>query len=66
MASYNRGEFFRYSKKELLDYIEQQNEQLTRFESRFRGKWSIGTFNMCLNSYYRISTCTFTCIHRCS
>ena len=38
MAGYNRGEFFRYGKGELLDYIEQQNEQLSRFESRFRGE----------------------------
>ena len=41
MAGYNRGEFFKYSKGELLDYIEQQNEQLTRFESRFRGKCAV-------------------------
>ncbi len=39
MASgYDRGEFSKLSKERLLDYIEQQTEQLNRFETRFRGK----------------------------
>ena len=35
---YNRKDFFTFPKDQLLDYIEQQNEQLARFETRFRGK----------------------------
>jgi len=39
MSKYDRGEFSRFDKGQLLDYIEQQNEQLSRFETRFRGEW---------------------------
>lgn len=38
MAQYNRDHFSTYPKKQLLDYVEQQNEQLARFETRFRGR----------------------------
>ena len=37
MVEYNRKEFSQYSKAALLDHIEQQNEQLGRLETRFRG-----------------------------
>ena len=37
MAAFNREELSRCSKAELLDYIEQQQDQLSRFETRFRG-----------------------------
>ena len=37
MAGFNREELSRRSKAELLDYIEQQSDQLGRFETRFRG-----------------------------
>ncbi len=40
MAGFDREEFSKLSKEELLDYIDQQCDQLTRFESRFRGEWS--------------------------
>lgn len=33
---YSRENFSQFSKDQLLDYIEQQNEQLSRFEGRFR------------------------------
>ena len=37
MATFDRSMFAHSSRDELLDYIEQQSEQLGRFESRFRG-----------------------------
>lgn len=36
MAGYDREEFSRHTNDQLLDYIEQQVEQLNRFETRFR------------------------------
>ena len=38
MASFSREEFGLRSKSELLDYIEQQSEQISRLETRFRGE----------------------------
>ena len=38
MSGFNREELSRCSKAELLDYIEQQYDQLSRFETRFRGE----------------------------
>ena len=52
MAGFNREELSRRSKAELLDYIEQQSDQLGRFETRFRGRAStIGTLAKYLVSY---------------
>ena len=42
MAKYEREEFYRLSKAQLLDYIEQQIDQLNRFETRFRGEFING------------------------
>ena len=36
--AFNREDFAVRSKSELLDYIEQQCEQVTRLETRFRGE----------------------------
>ena len=38
MASFSREDFAVRSKSELLDYIEQQSEQISRLETRFRGE----------------------------
>ena len=38
MVSYEREEFSQLTKDQLLDYIEQQQDQLSRFELRFRGE----------------------------
>lgn len=35
---FDRSQFSSLTKEQLIDYIEQQNEQLSRFETRFRGK----------------------------
>ena len=53
MAGFNREELSRRSKAELLDYIEQQSDQLGRFETRFRGRAAstIGTLATYLVSY---------------
>ena len=53
MAGFNREELSRRSKADLLDYIEQQSDQLGRFETRFRGRAAstIGTLATYLVSY---------------
>ena len=38
MSSFNREDFAVRSKSELLDYIEQQSDQISRLETRFRGE----------------------------
>ena len=49
MATLTREELSERTKEELLDYIEQQAEQLGRFEARFRGKLKGTnlTFDLC-------------------
>lgn len=37
MPEYSRDVFSKYSKEKLLNYIEQQNDQVGRLETRFRG-----------------------------
>ena len=38
MTEVSPEELEKYSKSQLIAFIEQQNEQLTRFDGRFRGK----------------------------
>lgn len=69
MAGFNREELSRRSKAELLDYIEQQSDQLGRFETRFRGRAPpIGTLTTQLIRYTLRrqigSSChAYTCIY---
>ena len=37
MPEYSREVFSKYSNDQLLTYIEQQNEQMGRLETRFKG-----------------------------
>ena len=60
MAGFNREELSRRSKAELLDYIEQQSDQLGRFETRFRGRApTIGTLATYLVSYTIDTMCMY-------
>ena len=81
MAEYSRKEFSQYSKAALLDHIEQQNEQLGRLETRFRGvlharmQHSCVCASLCIDSrvdYYStlismvcVSLCVCVCVCVC-
>ncbi len=50
MPEYSRDVFIKYSNEQLLTYIEQQNDQMGRLETRFRGM-IIGCVDISSHSY---------------